>query len=178
MQSHLYPTGVFNPSLRFAFTNITNEEFRSMWGGVPIVVQPHETIEISYTTPIVGVGHALAVKMANELIDKIMINDIKLDEVSMNIPYARSSKGMLLGVPAARLPFEQQILRVMEAEEESPATQSIRNMVIEELKADMGREQGVPSEPAPSSLEEFSQLKTEAVEKEKPKPVRTKKIKV
>ena len=176
--SFLQPKGLFNPSLRFAFTNISDEDFISHWDKVPVTVKAHETIELSVTTPIPGVsGHALAVKFTGELVDKIMINEAKMDELkSKDINY-RSPKGTSLGVPAVRKVYEDQILRELSIDEESPAIQSLRNQMKKEILSGGKEKQTTlpPTTTAPKSVEDFADL-TKKTEQEVKKPAKTQKI--
>ena len=173
--SFLFPTGgLFNKSLRFAFTNITDEVFTSEWDKVGVTVKPHETIEISVSTPIMNVGHALAIKMTGELVDKIMMGEAKMDEVSYykNNPGAvmnsyRSPKGSSLGVPAARKVWEDKILKELAIDEESPVIQSIREELKKEIasEGDLNRTKEAP---VPTSINEFADLTKKVVEQPKP----------
>ena len=140
--------GIFTPGLRFSFTNISAEEFRSKWSGVEIFVGPNEAIEISDITPIPGsgMGECLAIKMTGELVDRIMLGIAKMDEIEKNQPYYRSPHGGALGVPASRKPWEDKILVKLEADEDSPATISLRNQMRAQLMADMERKEGVSEE--------------------------------
>lgn len=172
-QSFFEPDGqsVFNPALRFAFTNITEEVFTSHWNKEPIVVQPHQTVELP---------HHLAVKLTRELVDNIMIGDAKLDELTKNQPYYRSPKGASLGVPAARAVWEEQIVRQLQVDEESPEMQVMKIKIKEELQRDMAQENAETNIPIPTSTEEFAQIKKEgeAVKVEAPKkPMRVKVLK-
>lgn len=164
--------GVFNPLLRFAFTNITTEVFTSAWNGSPITVKPGQTVELS---------HHLADKMTDELVNKIMIGNAKLDEVEYykknpntqpNFYRAASS----LGVPAARKVWEDQIVRKLEVDEESPEIQVMRAQIKEELMSDLSKEKSSAPVSMPSSLETFSELgkQTESAPK---KPLKVKTIK-
>lgn len=168
--------GLFNPALRFAFTNITTEDFSSAWGGSPIVVKAGQTVELT---------HHLANKLTDELVDKIMIGAAKLDEVTYyknnpntapNVYRAPSS----LGVPAARKVWEDQIVRPLAVDEESPEIQVMRAQIKEELMADLSAETAKGGPAIPTSLEEFAELKEGApVESPKEKaPLRLKRIKV
>lgn len=164
-------SGLFNPTLRFAFTNITEDDFVSQWGGSPIVVKAGETVELP---------HHLANKLTDELVDSIMIGKAKLDEVeyykknpgaSVNSFRAPSS----LGVPAARKVWEDQIVRQLAVDEESPQIQVMRAQIKEELLADLSAEKSSAPVHVPSSLEEFSELGKEE-EKKEVKPLKVKKI--
>lgn len=167
--------GIFDPSKRFAFTNITDNDFVSAWGGSPITVKAGETIELP---------HHLANKLTDELVDQIMIGEAKLNEVKyyeehpgtrINDYRAPSS----LGVPQARKVWEDKIVRQLEVDEESPNLQIERARIREELMADLKAE--TKSEPVkvPHSLEEFSELgQGGETKKEEPKaPLKVKKIK-
>lgn len=169
MSSSLEVNGIYNPSLRFAFTNITAEEFRSAWGGSPIIVKAGETVSLP---------HHLAVKLTNELVDKIMIGNAKMDEVAKNQPYYRSNLGGMLGVPAARKVFEDQIVRQLEVNEETPEMQVIRAQIREELIKDLSQKEGVPTEPIPTRVEEFAQIREGAPVETQPEkePIKLKKV--
>lgn len=176
MYSFLDPEGLFNPSLRFAFTNITSEVFTSRWDGIPIVVEPGVTIEISNTTPIPGAGHAIAVKMTREMVDNIMIGDAKLDEAQKNQPYYRSPRGSSLGVPAARKPFEDQILRELAPEEESPAIQIMRKQILEEIETGISQKPNAEPVHGPASVAEFADIATSQPTPEITTPAKVKKV--
>ncbi len=161
--------GLYDPSKRFAFTNITSEPFVSAWDGQPITVQPSQTIELT---------HHLAVKLTGELVDKIMIGNAKMDELQSNQPYFRSPKGTSLGVPAARKVWEDQILRELEVDEESPEIQIMRAKIREEIMTDLKAEPSDEKVPVPTGIAEFADLdKTETKEAKKPLKVKTIKVK-
>ena len=150
-ENWLNPEGLFNPLIKGAFTNITEETFTSYWDGSPIIVPAGATIELS---------HHLACKLTKELVDKIMIGNAKLDEIAKNQPYYRSPQGSSLGVPAARKVWEDQICRQMAVDEESPQVQVLRATIKAELMADMNQEVAKqnPLENAPKSVGEFADL--------------------
>ena len=155
-KSFLEVNGVYDPSRRFAFTNITEEPFTSHWDSRPITVPKGATVELP---------HHLAVKMTTELVDKIMMDEAKLDEVQKNEPFYRSPKGMSVGVPAARKPWEDKILRELALDEESPAVQVMRTQIREELMRDMSQKPASGPVVPPASMNEFAELG-----KEEPKP--------
>lgn len=173
--------GLYTPGLRFAFTNISTEDFTSYWAKIPIIVKAGETIEVSDGTPIPGtnMGQNLAIKMTGELVDRIMQGEAKMDEVSFykNNPGVapqsyHSSKGVSAGIPAARKPFEDQILRRLD-DSDSPM-QGLQAQVMAEIRAgeeNMGEQVGLPN-----SAEEFVDLKARTKEVEPKKAIRTKKI--
>lgn len=150
----MQPEGLYNPMLRFAFTNITEEDFVSVWDGNPITVKPGESIEVP---------QYLAVKFTGELVDKIMISAVKLDEVE----YYKRNPGQIpnsyrgassLGVPRARQEWEEKICRQLEVDEESPQMQIMRAQIKAELEADLNKETNRDPVPVPTSLEEFADL--------------------
>lgn len=155
--------GVYNPALRFAFTNISEEEFVSAWGGEPIKIPAGHTVELP---------HHLAAKLTKELVDKIMIGNAKLNEVEY---YQKNQNAMpntyrapsSLGVPAARKVWEDQICRLLAPDEESPETQLMRIKIKQELLKDLQAEpsSGSPLDNAPA-LSEFADL---TADKETPK---------
>jgi len=163
----LHPQGLYNPLLRFAFTNITEEPLVSMWDGSPITVPTGATIELP---------HHLAVKLTKELVDKIIIGNAKLDEVTRNKENFRSPIGMSLGVPAARKVWEDQICRELAVDEESPQIQVMRAQIREELTRDLSSEVSKQPVHTPSSISEFAELGREEVKAEKA-PIRLKTIK-
>ncbi len=160
--------GLYDPSKRFAFTNITDEPFVSAWDGQPITVQPSQTIELT---------HHLAVKFTGELVDKIMIGSAKMDELQKNQPYFRSPHGSSLGVPAARKVWEDQILRELQVDEESPEIQIMRAKIREEVMNDMKAEPASKEIHATQGIEEFADVRKVEVRVAK-KPLKVKTIKV
>jgi len=158
--------GIYNPMLKFAFTNITEEEFVSAWGGEPIKIPAGHTVELP---------HHLAAKLTKELVDKIMIGNAKLNEVEF---YQKNANAMpntyrapsSLGVPAARKVWEDQIVHLMAPDEESPQTQLMRIKIKEELMRDLQAEPstGSPLMNAPKDISDFADLnadKEDVVEK-------------
>lgn len=162
--------GLFDPSKRFAFTNITTEDFVSAWNGSPITIKAGVTVELP---------HHLANKLTDELVDKIIIGDAKLDEVTKSQPYYRSPIGMSLGVPAARKVWEDQIVRELAVDEESPQVQVMRAELRAELEAELTKQPSREPIPVPTSLSEFSELSNDGTtQAEAPKkPLRVKEIK-
>lgn len=160
--------GVFNPTRKFAFTNITTEDFTSAWGGSPITIHPGETVKLD---------HHLANKMVDEMVDKLMIGGAKLDEVTKNQPFYRSPLGMQLGVPAARKVWEDQIVRELPPEQDSAQMQIERAKIREQLESDLKAEPSTAPVSAPTSLSEFSEIKDIPTPKIAPAPLKVPKIK-
>lgn len=153
--------GIYNPMLKFAFTNITEETFTSAWGGEPIVISAGNTVELP---------HHLAAKLTKELVDKIMIGNAKLNEVEFyknnpNVQINTYRAPSSLGVPAARKTWEDQIVHLMAPDEESPQTQLMRIKIKEELLRDLKAEPstGSPLDNAPKNLGEFADLNTDKI---------------
>ncbi len=149
MKSFLEVNGVYNPALRFAFTNITEGDFVSAWNGSAVTIKPGQTVELP---------HHLAVKFTGELVDKIIMGNAKLDEVTKAKEGYRSPIGMSLGVPTARKIWEDQILRELAVDEESPQVQVIRAQIREELERDLKVEKTSEPVSVPTSLAEFAEL--------------------
>jgi hypothetical protein len=153
----LSPEGIYNPLLKFSFTNITEVPFEIKWNGeIVTVLKGGETVELP---------HYLAVVATKNLVDSIMIGNAKLDEITYykNNPNTQPNMyraSSALGVPAARKVWEDQICRLMEVDEESPQVQVMRATIKAELMADLGAQpsQGSPLENAPKSLSEFADL--------------------
>ena len=147
--------GIYDPRRRFAFTNITAEPFTFSWGGVPTTVKPHQTIEVA---------HHIAVLATTKLCDQIMLGDIKRDEETYkaahpNEPYFRSPRSGSIGVPMARKPIEDKILRELKVDEESPEVSMMRAQMKEQLMADLNAEKTAPVESIKIDPAEFSEVK-------------------
>lgn len=154
----LTPEGIYDPIARYAFTNITEEDFETSWDSSPIVIKPGVTIEL---------GHSQAQNFTKALVDKIIIGNAKLDELAKNTPYYRSPIATDLSIPARRKIWEDKIVRKIEAGEESPQTQIIRSQIKAELMADMSREPSSGAPVIPTSISEFSDLTNSADAPEK-----------
>lgn len=153
--------GIYNPSLRFAFTNITDTEFVSYWDKKPIKIGSGVTVELP---------HHLAVKLTIELVDKIVIEKLKvLDETILPIPLSS------LGVPAARKPYEDKILRQLADDEESPEIQILRAKIKEELINDLSKEVSKEQPKAPS-FNDFADINKQPEAKPEKKSMRLKTI--
>jgi hypothetical protein len=149
--------GIFDNTLKFAFTNITEEPFDIVWdGAIVTTVKAGVSVELP---------HYLASKCTKELVDKIMIGNAKLNELDfytknpnmMPNTYRASSS---LAVPAARKVWEDQICHLMAVDEESPQVQIMRAQIKEELLRDLNAEtaNGSPLDGAPTSLTDFADL--------------------
>ena len=162
--SLLNPEGLYNPLLKFAFTNITETPFVIMWDGkVVTTIKGGESVELP---------HYLAVSATKQLVDLIMIGNAKLDELSYykNNPNTQPNMyraSSALGVPAARKVWEDQICRLMETDEESPQVQVMRATIREELMKDLSAQPsaGSPLDNAPRSVSDFADLTAPKIEK-------------
>lgn len=157
--------GIYNPLLRFAFTNISEEEFVSSWGGQPINIPAGMTVELP---------HHLASKLTKELVDKIMIGNAKLNEVEFyknnpNVQINSYRAPSSLGVPAARLVWEDQICKQLEVDEDSPQVQlqrlGIKEQLLNDLKAEPSTGSPLDNAPALSEFADLTAPKEEQVEK-------------
>lgn len=143
MSSNLWvKNGVYDPTRRFAFTNITSEEFTFKWGDSPIKVKAGETLELP---------HHLAVLATTRLVDNIMNKEINEEEVKMRAetrnPHYRSPRGLSPGIPAAREPYETKILRELKPDE-TKISESQLGVIRSELKETLVKD--MKAEPAPS----------------------------
>lgn len=141
--------GIYDPSKRFAFTNITDAPFTFAWGNSPITVKPKETIELR---------HHLAVLATNRIVDQIMIEEMRKKteaEKLKNPMYLAPNQAGSLGVPAAREPFEKQVLRELALDEESPQIQVMRAQIREEMARDLNQEKS----PAITRISEVASVK-------------------
>lgn len=172
--------GTFDPSRRFAFTNITDEPLESAWDGQPIVIPPGRTVELP---------HHLANKLTDELVDKIIIGNVKREEEEyksvdpVNRAYFRSPSAGNLGVPSVRKELEDQIVRELAMDEESPEVQVMRAQLKEEVMADVKRSQEgtAPAEAISLGAGEFEDLNVPKggvkAEKKVKAPLRIKEVK-
>lgn len=161
--SFLEVNGVYDITKRYAFTNVLDEDFTSHWDKIPIVVKAGQTIEISNSTPIHGAGQAIAYKMTKEMVDKIMTEGIRVEEAAAkttsNNPYYRSPRASSLGVPMARKPYEDQILKELSPDEESPDIQAERKRLLAEITQGVEAKTEV-SPPTLPSTDEFAEIKS------------------
>ena len=124
--------GIYDPLKRFAFTNITDEDFYIVWAKARVKVAPKETVELP---------EYLAMKSTNELVDKIMIGEqyAKLTKIRETHPEHIQAPGAgMLGVPAARKPYEDKILKELEPKNDT-ATQLNVLRIKTEIESDIKR---------------------------------------
>lgn len=145
--------GLYDPSARFEFENITNSDFTSQWNGSPIEIQAKEKVIVP---------HYLAVKLTTELVDRIFQERAKAEEDEMRPKvgnqYWVSKIGAQASVPAMREPYEKQIMKKVENAVKGIESQIVRNNFKDQLIADMSREAGVPEEAVPVKVQEFAQI--------------------
>lgn len=158
MSSYLtVKNGIYDPSKRFAFTNVTDKDFVFSWGGNPITVKPKDTVEMP---------HHLAVLATTKLVDQIMLGEARQDELTMRKenkdPYWRSPKGISVGVPEARKPYEDKILRELQPDEENPQFAIQRARMKEELLRDLSAEKAEPVSKIVVSPEQFAEIKKQS----------------
>ena len=153
----LFPKdGIYDNTRRFAFTNITDDLFTFHWDGKPISIKAHDVIEMP---------HYLAAIATRKLIDKIMVSKFKKEEEDgINVGKdGRHRFGLSLGVPAARQVYEDQIVRELALDEESPQVAIMRAQMRDEIMGDIKRaeEKTAPVESVVASvgLDTFSQVK-------------------
>lgn len=104
--------GIYDPTKRFSFTNISSAPFTFYWAKSPITVKAKETVELP---------HHLAVLATNQLVDQIFMAEIKEEEVKMAAetknPLYRSPRAISMGVPAVREVYENKILKELKPNE-------------------------------------------------------------
>lgn len=153
-------TGIFDPSKRYGFKNITENPFTFTWGGNPITVKPGDEVELP---------EHYALLATKNLVDQIMQEEAHAEEQEMKVkkndPYWRSPKGIAVGIPAARKPYEDKILRELKLNEESPQVQVMRAQIKEQLMADLTNGQQPPA-PIESALGGIAQMGNPTAPKE------------
>jgi len=137
---------MYDPTKRFEFTNISDTDFEFKWNGTPIVVKPGKKVILK---------HHLAVLAATKLCDQLMMADINKrteEERAKNPMYIAPNRAGSLGVPAARKPYEDKILRELPKLDDNDAQLGIiRSETIEQLTEDLS------SQPAPR-IEKMSDI--------------------
>lgn len=143
MSSNLWvKQGIYDPSKRFSFKNITTEPFTFTWAKQPITVKAGETVELP---------HHLAVLATTQLVDNIMNKEIREEEEKVKAEtknaYYRSPRAASLGVPAAREVWEKQIVREL-SPSESQVTESQMGVIRTELAETLTRDIKAENSPA------------------------------
>lgn len=136
MSSNLWvKQGIYDPTRRFAFTNIDVVPFTFSWAKTPITVKVGETVELP---------HHLAVLATTQLVDKIMLDEInaKTEKLrAINPMYIAPNQAGSLGVPAAREPYETKILKELPKRDDGDAQLNIiRSQFKEEMSRDLKAE--------------------------------------
>lgn len=131
--------GIYDPLARYGFTNIDTEPFDFKWGGQSIIVQPGQEVEMP---------EYMAITATQHLVDRVMLKEIHEEEVEMRQkrkePFWRSPRGLSFGIPAARKPYEDKVLRKLALDEESPQVAimkaQIREQVLKDINAKENKE--------------------------------------
>jgi hypothetical protein len=125
--------GIYDPTKRFAFTNVSDKDFTFKWDGKPITIKAHKTVEMP---------HHLAIKATTELVDYLMQSEEQEKTARIkekNPEYKAPNQAGSMGVPMARKPFEDRILKELKVEENSPENEmfkaGIREQIIKDLNA-------------------------------------------
>lgn len=141
--------GMYDPSKRYGFKNITDEPFTFTWDSNPITIKPG----VEVTLP-----EHLALMATHKLVDQIILNESRAEEIKMRKEYHdqywESSIGKSRGVPSFRKPYEDKILRELKLDEDSPEVQVMRAQVKEQVLNDLkkGQERPAPIEAAATSI--------------------------
>jgi hypothetical protein len=146
--------GMFDPTKRYAFTNITDEPFQFGWNGVNIDVAPKETVEIP---------QYLAYQAVNKMIDQLIIakNKKDLDKIRETHPEYLTPPGAgMMGIPAYRVTFESMIVRELPPKVGADAKLDIIR-AKEQVMSDIRRSQveTAPIESIKVAQTEFAELK-------------------
>lgn len=133
IQDLIHFEGMYNPTLRFAFTNVQDNEFVSYWGGKQYRIKPHQSVKLP---------HHLAVKFTKEIVDRIL---------------QEKGKAATMGHPLVREPIENEVLKILPSED-SAEMEVIRQEFIEQIKGDVSAQPGVPVEPIIAPKMDFEDL--------------------
>lgn len=146
--------GMFDPSKRYAFTNITDEPFSFGWNGVNIDVAPKETIEIP---------QYLAYQAVNKMIDQLIMakNKKDLDKIRETNPAYLTPPGAgMMGIPAYRVTFEDMIVKELTPKSGNDAKLDIiraKEAVMSDIRR--SQEEAKPVESIKIAQTEFAELK-------------------
>lgn len=123
---------MYDPSKRYGFTNITDEPFTFSWNSNPITVKPGNEVELP---------EHMAILATHKLVDQIMQKEIHEEEKKMKVelrdPLYRSPRGTSMGVPMARKPYEDKIIRELKVDEQSPEIKILRAQAKDQLLNDL-----------------------------------------
>ena len=149
--------GMFDPTKRYAFTNITEELFQFGWNGVTIDVAPKETVELP---------QYLAYQAVNKMIDQLIMSKNKkdLDKIRETNPAYLTPPGAgMMGIPAYRLTFESAIVRELPPKAGADAKLDIiraKEQIMSDIKR--SQEETKPIETIKVVQTEFSELNEKA----------------
>lgn len=144
MYSNLQKEGVYDQAHRARFTNIDNEDYLGMWDSKVYVRVPAGD---SVTLP-----EAQAITFGIDLATRVMMKDERKKFVpTMLEPTWEMSQRTKIGIPSARDPYEKQIVRWLDAGEETPEMQALRSQVRDQIMQDMKAEVSTEPPKGPSS---------------------------
>lgn len=144
-------SGIYDPSKRYGFKNITDKPFTFSWGGHPITVKAGEEIEVP---------EHYALLATKKIVDQIMMEEVAEEEKKMRAdlrdPFWRSPKGIAIGIPAARKVYEDKVIRELALDEENPQIQVMRAQIKEQILGDINNAQK-PKAPVETVVANFVQ---------------------
>ena len=149
--------GMFDPTKRYSFTNITEEPFQFGWNGINIDVAPGESIEIP---------QYLAYQANNKMIDSLIMakNKKDLDKIRETNPAYLTPPGAgMMGVPAYRETFEKLIIKELPPKSGNDAKLDIiraKEIVMADIKRSQQEVQ--PIETIKVAQTEFAELNENA----------------
>lgn len=145
-QNKYVERGMYDPLKRYGFKNITEEPFTFTWNSNPITVKPGVEIELPEHLAITATH-----KLVDQIMNKIAHEDTERLRKELKDHAARSPLGIAVGVPSARKPWEDKVLRELKLDEQSPEIQVLRAQTKDRIINDITNSQKA-SEPIESVL--------------------------
>jgi hypothetical protein len=145
--------GMFDPLKRYAFTNISDQPFTFKWNDKPATVDAGETVELP---------EYLALHATRGLVDQIMQDTARKDllaKQALNPMYTAPNVAGNMGIPAARKPIEDMILKEIPMDYSNDRTLDIkRQQVKEQLLADLSAQPSELGSLPTATQEEFVEV--------------------
>ena len=144
--------GIYNPAKRYGVKNITDTDFTFTWNGNPITIKVGQEIELP---------EHMAILATTKMVDQVMHAEADEETARMRKelrdPYWRSPKGISAGIPMARKPYEDRVIRELSIDEKSPQYQVLRAEVKEQLLGDLkrGQEPAAPIDGVVAGIAQF-----------------------
>ncbi len=104
-------------------------------------------------------------KLVDQIMGKLAQEDTERLRKEMRDHTARSPLGIAMGVPSARKPYEDKILRELKIDEQSPQMQVLRAQVKDQIISDITNGQK-PPEPIETAISGLAQMGNPTAPKE------------